>query len=98
MKTIMETKKDPINNIHDREHQQLSKVHNVYFKFTGRECVPGVSYIVNKAGMFFLYLADDPRSHPPTGIIVTRQGGGDLAFMDIYVKKEIEITSCGVVK
>lgn len=95
----METrKKDPANNIHDRENEQLSKVHHVYFKFTGKECVPGISFIVNKSGMFFLYMGDDPRSNPPTGIIVTGQKGGDLAYMDMEVKKEIEIITRGTIK
>lgn len=88
----METNQiDTIKNIHDRTSWQLSHYHHVYFRFTGNDCIAGKSFIVNKGGMFWLYMGDDPRRNPSTGIIVTGMMGGDLAYMSNDCKKEIEI-------
>lgn len=75
----------------DSNLYQLSYQHHMYYRFTGKECVAGESYIINEAGVFYLYMGDDPRADPAQQIIVTRLGGGDLFFMDIKAKQEIEI-------
>lgn len=70
---------------------KLSQVHNVYYKYTGNEPKAGKSYVVNAAGRFYLYMGDDHRKETPSQIIVVNIGGGDLHFLDIGSKKEIEI-------
>lgn len=75
----------------DAKNWQLSDVHKVYFKFTGNPCIAGQSYITNTVGHFFLYMGDDHRADPSEGIIATMMGGGDLVFLDMKAKQEIEI-------
>jgi len=71
----------------------LSKSHRVYYSFTGNECIEGKSYVVNKAGQFYLYMGDDKRKTPSEQIIVVNIGGGDLHFLSMECKKEILISS-----
>jgi len=71
----------------------LSKVHSVYYRYTNQPVIAGKSYVVNAAGHFYLYMADDCRKNPSTQIIVCNLGGGDLHLLTIDAKKEILIVS-----
>lgn len=72
---------------------RLTCMQKFYYKFTGNECVAGKSYVINAAGRVYLYMGDDLRKNPAQQIIVVEKGGGDLHFLGIDSKKEIEIVN-----
>lgn len=56
------------------------------------ELIKGKSIVINKAGMLWLYMADDHRKDEPTQIIVKRLGHYEMAFLSIESKKAIKLT------
>jgi hypothetical protein len=56
------------------------------------ELIKGKSIIINRAGLLWLYMADDHRKEEPSQIIVKRLGHYEMGFLPIESKKAIRLT------